>query len=99
MATNEIAYMTLKRGTTTLASNLPCQVDVFSIPIELMGRADIPVDLYDIYSLGWDSPAPQRSDYFIDEAPGGLTYQVYGNPYVADGTVQLRATKYLGVTP
>ena len=99
MATNEIAYMTLKRtGVGTLASDLPMQIDTMSIPIELLGRADIPVDLYDLYSLGWDTPTPQRSDYLTDQA-SGITYQVYGNPYIADGTVQLRATKYLGVTP
>jgi hypothetical protein len=98
MATNEIIYMTLKRAGSTLAKNLRCQLDTVNIPLELMGRQDIPTDLYDLYSLGWDTPAPQRGDYFTDQATN-ITYQVYGNPYIADATIQMRVTRYLGVTP
>lgn len=90
--------MTLTRSGAVLATNLPCQVDTVSIPIDLMGRSDIPVDLYELYSLGWNTPAPQRGDYFTNQASGAV-YQVFGNPYIADGTVQCRVTKYLGSTP
>ena len=95
---NEVVYMTLKRAGTVLAQNLPCQLDTVNIPIQFMGRSDIPVDLYALASLGWNTPAPQRQDYFIDQATN-TAYQVYGNPYVADGTVQCQVTKYLGGTP
>lgn len=94
----QTATMTLQRNGSPIATDLPVQLDVVNIPIDLMVSGNVPVDLYDLYSLGWTSPIPLRSDYFVDQVTG-VKYSVYGNPGVYFDHVECRISRYAEGAP
>lgn len=94
----ETNVMTLQRAGSALAQHLPCQLDTVNIPLNLEVQGSIPTDWYDLYSIGWTSPVPQRGDYFIDEATS-THYSVFGNIGQYAGHLECRVTRYAGATP
>lgn len=83
---------------TVYATNLPVQLDTVNLPLNMEVQGLIPIDWYDLYSIGWNSPIPVRGDYFIDQATS-TKYSMFSTVFVGTNTVQLRLTKYSGVTP
>lgn len=91
--------MTLQHADgTVLATGKPCQLDPVNLPWMMEGQGMIPVDSYDLYTIGWTTPAPIRGDYFVDEATG-TKYSVFSTIFTTQTSLQLRVTKYSGVTP
>lgn len=90
--------MTLQRGNTTIAQHLHCQLDTVNVPLNMETQGTIPTDWYDLYSLGWTNPLPLRGDYFIDENTG-TKYSVFGNVAPYSDHLEVRVTRYTGVTP
>lgn len=83
---------------TIYAQNLFCQLDTVNL-LYNMGTSDpIPTDWYDLYSIGWTTPLPIRSDYFIDQATN-VKYSMFSTIFVGPDTIQLRISKYSGATP
>ena len=77
---------------------LACQLDTFNIPIMLEVQGAIPVDYFDVYSIGWTSPVPQRGQYLVD-LNTGAQYSVYGRTAVYQDHLEVRVSLPLGVTP
>lgn len=93
------SLMTLKHSDgTVLAQHLPCQVDTVNLPWNLEGQGMIPTDQFDIFSIGWTSPVPLRSDYLVDETTG-VKYSMFSTVFQGVNTLQFRVTKYSGTTP
>lgn len=91
--------MTLTHSDGTVAAqHLPCQLDTVNLPWNMEAGGLIPTDQYDLFSDGWTSPVPLRSDYFVDEVTGAK-YQVFSEVFAGVGTLQMRVTKYSGSTP
>lgn len=82
-------------GGTTIQANLPCQLDTVNIPWNAEVQGLIPTDWYDLYSIGWTSPVPQRGQYFVDQT-SGARYQVFGNPAAYVDHIEVRVTRYPG---
>lgn len=83
---------------TVVAQHLPCQLDTVNVPWNMEAQGLIPTDWYDLYSDGWTSPVPLRTDYFVDES-SGAKYQMFSEVFQGVDTLQMRVTKYSGVTP
>lgn len=79
---------------------LPCQVDNLSIPYQMGGDMNmIAFDRYTIYSLGWVSPVPVRSNVFVDTVTGAQ-YVVEGNVAVYANHLEAQCTLTpVGSTP
>lgn len=93
------AIMTLMRSNgEIIAQHLNVQLDTVNIPWNMEVGATIPTDWYDLFSLGWTSPIPQRSNYFMDES-SGVKYGVFGNPTVYFDHIEVRISRYSGETP
>lgn len=93
------AKMTLKHSDgMVVKQHLSCQLDTVNIPFNMEGQGMIPTDWYDLYSLGWTSPVPLRSDYFVDEATG-VKYSVFGNPATYTNHIEVRISRYSGAMP
>lgn len=91
--------MTLTQANgTPVQANLPCQLDTVNIPWNMEVQSTIPTDWYDLYSMGWTSPVPQRGQYFVDQATG-TKYSVFGNVAVYVDHLEVRITRYGGTTP
>ncbi len=91
--------MTLMRSNgEIIAQHLDVQKDNVNMPWNMEVNSTIPTDWYDLYSLGWISPVPCRSDYFVDEATG-VKYSVFGIPAVYIDHLEVRVSCYSGVTP
>jgi hypothetical protein len=95
-ATNSMT-LTHSNG-TVVAQHLLCQLDTVNLPWNMEVQGMVPTDWYDLYSVGWDTPVPLRSDYFVDETTG-TKYSMFSEVFVSLGTVQCRVTKYSGTTP
>ena len=80
------------------ASGLLCQLDTVNLPWNLEVQSLVPTDWFDLYSMGWTSPIPNRGDYFVDQA-SGTKYSMFSTVFIGPDTVQVRVTKYSGVTP
>lgn len=92
-------YMTLTDSSgTVIAQHLPCQLDIFNYPWNMETQGMIPTDWYDLFSLNWTTPAPTRSNYFVDEATG-VKYSVFSVIAAYVDHLEVRVTKYSGVTP
>lgn len=97
--------MSLFNATGTLrASGLLCQVDTVNLPWNLEAQGMIPDDWYDIYSMFWTSPVPVRTDYLVVTSASpidivGTKYQVFSTIFEGPDTLQMRCTRYSGVTP
>jgi hypothetical protein len=95
----ETAVMTLKNENgTPIAQHLPVQVDTVNIPWNAEVSGLIPDDWFDIYTIGWTSPVPQRGQFLVDET-SGTVYQVFGNPAPYVDHIEVRVTRYSGNTP
>lgn len=95
----ETNVMTLQHADgTVVAQHLHCQLDNVNLPWNMEVNGMIPTDQYDLFSIGWTSPIPLRSDYFVDEATG-TKYSMFSIVFQGAGTLQMRVTKYSGVTP
>lgn len=95
----ETNIMTLQHSDgTVVATGLVCQLDTVNIPLNMEPQGPIPTDWYDLYSVQWASPLPLRSDYFVDEATG-TKYSVFGNVSVYTDHIEVRVSRYSGVTP
>lgn len=86
------------------AQNLFCQLDRVNLPWNVEQQGLEPTDWYDLYSIGWSSPAPARGDLFTVTSASpvdtvGTQYQVFSTIYAGPDTIQLRVTRYSGVTP
>lgn len=93
------ATMTLMKSSgEIIAQHLDCQLDTVNIAWNMEVNTTIPTDWYDLYSLGWTTPVPARSDYFVDESTGEK-YSVFGNPAVYFDHLEARISRYSGVTP
>ncbi len=80
------------------ASGLLCQLDTVNLPWNLEAQSLVPTDWFDLYSIGWISPLPNRGDYFVDQT-SGTKYSMFSTVFVGPDTVQVRVSKYSGVTP
>lgn len=80
---------------TVVATGLLVQLDTVNLPLNLEVQGMTPTDWYDLYSVGWDTPVPLRSDYFVDENTG-TKYSMFSEVFVSLGTVQCRVTKFTG---
>lgn len=88
--------MTLQHSDgTVVARHLPAQIDTVNIPLNMEVQGMVPTDWYDLYSLGWVSPVPLRSDAFVDEATG-TKYSVFGNPAVYTDHIEVRLAHFTG---
>lgn len=95
----ETNIMTLQQADGTLIeAHLPCQLDTVSVQWNMEAQALIPTDWYDLYSVGWTTPAPQRGQYFVDETTG-TKYSIFGNPAVYMDHIEVRIARYGGETP
>lgn len=95
----QTSTMTLKTsGGTIRAQHLRCQLDTVNLPWTMDVGGLVPVDQYDVFSLGWTAPVPNRSDYLVDEATG-TAYSMFSEVFQGMNTLQFRVTKYSGVTP
>ncbi len=95
----ETNIMTLtEENGTVIATGLSCQLDTVNLPWNNEVQGLVPTDWYDLYSNGWDSPVPERGNYFVDET-SGVKYQVFSTVFQGIGTLQMRVTKYSGSTP
>jgi hypothetical protein len=83
---------------TVVAQHLPVQVDTVNLPWNMEVQSSIPTDWFDIYSRGWTSPVPGRSDYFVDETTG-TKYQVFSVTAIYTDHLEVRCTRYSGTTP
>lgn len=83
---------------TTIASNLPVQLDIFNYPWNQEVQGMIPTDWFDLYSVNWVTPVPARSNYFVDQATG-TKYSVFSVIAVYVDHLECRITRYSGVTP
>jgi hypothetical protein len=93
----QTATMTLEHSdSTVVAQHLACQLDTVNVQFDIM--QDIPYDSYELYSIGWISPVPKRSDYFIDETTG-TRYSVFGNVAVYTDHLECQLSKINGTTP
>lgn len=93
------SLMTLQHSNgTEVAQHLPCQVDTVNLPWNIEAQGMIPTDWFDVFSIGWTSPVPQRSDYLIDEATGAK-YSVFSTVFAGVNTLQFRVSKPSGATP
>jgi hypothetical protein len=70
------------------------QKDTVNIPLNMEAQSLIPTDWFDLYSIGWTSPVPLRSDYFVDEQ--GTKYSVFGEPAVYTDHLEVRVSRYTG---
>lgn len=83
---------------TIVQQHLPAQLDTVNIPFTMEVGGMIPTDQYDLYSIGWTSPIPERSDYLVDEQTGNM-YSVFGNVAIYADHLEVRVTRYSGVRP
>lgn len=91
--------MTLKTSSGTVrAQHLRCQLDTVNLPFNMENGGLIPTDWYDVFSIGWTTPVPARSDYLVDESTN-VAYSVFSVIFQGMNTLQFRVTKYSGVTP
>jgi len=81
-----------------LATNLPCQVDTVNLPWNMEVQSTIPDDWFDIYSLNWTTPVPERGNYFVDQTTN-IKYQVFSVTAVYIDHLEVRVTRYSGDTP
>lgn len=82
-------------NTVAGGERLACQLDTVNIPLNMEAQGMIPTDWYDLYSIGWTSPVPTRSNYFVDLATG-TQYSVFGNVAVYQDHLEVRLTRYTG---
>jgi hypothetical protein len=78
------AMMTLTDSNgTVIASDLACILDPANVPWNMEVQGMNPTDWFDLQSLFWTTPIPQRSNYFVDQATG-VKYSVFGllAPYI-----------------
>lgn len=95
----DFVIMTLQQSNGNVrASNLLCQLDTKNETWLMGGGGGIPDDAYDLFSIGWITPVPNRTDVFVDQATN-TKYQVYGNPKNYGDHLELAVTRYSGVTP
>lgn len=80
---------------TTVAQHLPVQLDTVNVPWNAEVGGLVPTDWYDLFSIGWTAPVPQRGQYFVDEQTGAR-YQVFGNPAPYVDHIECRVTRYPG---
>lgn len=82
------------------AQNLLCQLDRANIPWNMEAQGLIPTDWYDLYSIGWSSPVPNRGDYFVDLSTTPPTkYAMFSTVFAGPDTIQVRVTLFGGTTP
>jgi len=98
MSIFQTALMTLQRNGTVIAQHLPCQVDTVNLPYNMEAQGLIPTDWFDVYSIGWTSPVPQRGDYLVDEATTAK-YSVFSTIFQGINTLQFRVSRPSGATP
>lgn len=92
----QTALMTLiNEDGTPVQANLPCQLDTANIPWNAEVSGFVPTDWYDLFSVNWTSPVPQRGQYFVDQATG-FRYQVFSNPAPYIDHIECRVTRYPG---
>lgn len=91
--------VTLKTSAgATRQADLPVHTDNVNLPLELQAQGAIPVDVYDVYSLGWLTPVPNRTDYLIDQATN-TKYSMFSTVFQGHDGLQFRVSKYSGSTP
>lgn len=83
---------------TPIATDLACQLDTVNIPWNMEVQSMIPTDWYDLFSVGWTSPVPQREQYFVDQTTG-TKYSVFGNVAIYNDHLEVRVSRYSGTTP
>ncbi len=99
MASLDFVIMTIQHSNgNVVARDLLVQLDPKNEDWKMDRGGLTPDDAYDLYSIGWISPVPLRSDYFVDQL-SGTRYNVYGNPRPYGGQIECQVTRYGGVTP
>lgn len=92
----ETSTMTLtSEDGTTIQADLPVQLDTVNVAWNADVGGLVPDDSYDLYSIGWTTPIPQRGQYFVDQQ-SGARYQVFSNPAPYLDHIECRVTRYPG---
>lgn len=91
--------VTLKHANgTVVKADLPVHMDNVNLPMELQAQSTIPVDVYEVFTMGWMEPVPIRSDYLVDQATQAK-YSMFSTVFTGHDGLQFRASKPLGTTP
>ena len=83
---------------TIVKTDLPMHLDNVNLSLELQVQGGVPVDVYEAYTLGWLSPVPIRTDYFVDQATN-TKYSMFSTVFPGHDGLQFRVSKYSGTTP
>jgi len=91
--------ITLKHADgTVVKADLPVHLDNVNLPLELQVQGGVPVDIYEVFTLGWMAPIPDRTDYLVDQATN-TKYSMFSTVFPGHDGLQFRVSKYSGITP
>ncbi len=95
----QTTVITLKHADGEIvAQHLPIQLETVNLDWQMQVQGMIPVDVFDVFTIGWTTPQPIRTDYLVDEATG-TKYSMFSTVFVATTTLQFRVSRYSGATP
>ena len=93
------ATMTLTRSNGTIVQqHLPVTLDPVNLPWNMEVGGTIAVDIFDCETVGWATPVPLRSDYFVDEKTGAR-YSMFTTVFTGINSLQFQVSKPSGGTP
>lgn len=91
--------ITLKHSNGTIVqADLVVQMDPVNLPLQMQVQGDIPVDIYQVVTIGWLTPVPLRSDYIVDQADN-VQYSMFSTVFPGHDGLQFQVSKYSGSTP
>jgi hypothetical protein len=91
--------VTLKTASgSTRQADLAVHMDNINLPLELQAQGAIPVDVYEVYTMGWLTAIPNRTDYLVDQATN-TKYSMFSTVFHGHDGLQFRVSKYSGSTP
>ena len=77
MSTN--TTVSVIRGGTTIQTGVIAQIDPIAQETQAYQAGQTPYNAYKVFCR-WANPDIEHDDKLLDEAPGGLTYRVTGQP-------------------
>lgn len=92
--------ITIKHSDGTVVNPQPLPVTLDPVTLDnwnMQAQNTIPVDLFDVETVGWSTPIPLRSDYLIDQ--DGAKYSIYTQIFKGQNTLQFRVSRPSGATP
>jgi hypothetical protein len=78
--------------------HLTVQLDPANLDWQMQVSGMIATDIYDCETIGWATPVPVRSDYFLDEVTQ-TRYSMYSTVFTGVNSLQFRVSKVSGRTP